>query len=346
MISLEAGVIHIVTTLAASSSPWRRDYHMIGEHPNTIHSNDFPEPRPVRPQETPNKPPAWVRIIGISIIVVIVLGALAGLATGIAALVAYATPPATSTSDQTFSVLGIPTLHINADAADVSITTGSAGQVSAHIEAQARALSSAAARDAVSQMKVTATQSGDVISFTQQSHVFDGPFVYQRDLLITLVVPQQANISSTLSAGNFSATGVQGTVRCTLNAGDITLTDAQVSSGTLDTNAGNVRLDATDVSGTTVISSNAGNLDLNGTLQPHSALSMRTNAGNVTVALPVTTDAHLQAKTNAGGISVVGWPIAVSQNFSEADASGDLAPSPTSVITLATNAGNVRLSAR
>ncbi|HEX9069101.1 MAG TPA: hypothetical protein VF807_10050, partial [Ktedonobacterales bacterium] len=91
---------------------------MIGEHPNTTHSNDFPEPRPVRPQEAANKPPTWVRVIGISIIVVIVLGAFAGLATGIAALVAYATPPATTTSDQAFSVSGIPTLRINANAAD------------------------------------------------------------------------------------------------------------------------------------------------------------------------------------------------------------------------------------
>src|SRR5690349_12178311 len=126
---------------------------MIGEHPNTTYSHDFPEPRPARAPERRNRPPAWVRVIGISIIVAIVLTALAGLLTGITALIAFSNPPAVTSSDQTFTVAGAPTLRLDADFADVTVITGGTGQVSVHTEARVRALSAGAARDAVNQLR-------------------------------------------------------------------------------------------------------------------------------------------------------------------------------------------------
>ena len=75
------------------------------------------------------QPPWWVRLIGTGLIVCLVLLLLGGIVTGALAFLAYATPAASATSTQSFSVAGVPSVIVRLQAGSVSVVPGSDNQV-------------------------------------------------------------------------------------------------------------------------------------------------------------------------------------------------------------------------
>jgi hypothetical protein len=288
------------------------------------------------------QPPGWVRGIGIGLIVCIALLLLASIASAALALLAYATPAATATSAQTFSVAQTPSVVVRAQAGMVSVTAGSASQVSVRVTKYARAITTGLGRQALNGIHVSITQAGNTITVAETVDALDfWPARLSRNVQIELTVPQATNLEATLNAGNITAESLQGTAVVTTNAGSITFDHARLSDASLHTDAGTIQLDQVVLSGDAHLSSNAGSITLLGSLAPHTALDASTNAGSVSLTLPATTSAHLEATTNAGDVSIQGFPIAVQRTFARASASGDLSPNPTGSIIIHTNAGSV-----
>ena len=119
----------------------------------------------------------------------------------------------------------------------------------------------------------------------------------------------------------------------------------QLSDASLHADAGSITLNQVTLSGDAHLSANAGSIELQGALAPHTSLDVSTNAGSVTLTLPATTSAHVEATSTVGSISIEGWPIAVQQVFARSSASGDLTPNPTGNIVIHTNAGSVTMLA-
>ncbi len=299
-----------------------------------------------RPREGRYQPPWWVRLIGTGLIVFLVLLLLGGIATGALALLAYTTPAASATATQSFAVTETPSVILRAQAGAVSVVTGGASQVGLRVTRMARAISSGLAQQALNDMRITATQSGNTITVEETSQSLDpGLRFWWRELQIDLTVPRTTNLTATLDAGSLTVDGVQGTTSVTANAGSIDFTGAQLSDASLHSNAGRITLDQVTLSGNAHLSAQTGSIELQGALAPRTALDVTANAGSVTLTLPTTTSAHLEASTNAGSISVEGWPIVVQHEFARSSASGDLTPNPTGSIVIHTNAGSVEVLA-
>jgi hypothetical protein len=294
------------------------------------------------PREGRYQPPAWVRVIGIGLIVGIVLLLCGSVATGALALLAYSSPAASATSAQSFAVGQTPSVVVRAQAGTVSVVAGGAGQVAVRVTKSARAITASLSRQALNGIRVTNTQAGDTVTVAESVDPLDfWPARLSREVQIELTVPAATNLEATLNAGTFSADRLQGTAVVRSNAGTITFNNAQLSDASLHTDAGSIELDQVVLSGDAHLSSNAGSITLQGSLAPHTALDATTNAGSVSLTLPATTSAHLEASTNVGDVSIQGFPITVQHVFARSSASGDLAPNPTGSIIIHTNAGSV-----
>jgi hypothetical protein len=299
------------------------------------------------PREGRYRAPWWVRAIGIVLLVCLPLVLLCGVATGVVALLAYTSPAASATSTQSFAVVGTPTVVIQAEAGDVNVIAGSASQVTVRLTRTARALNSGLAQQALNDMRITVTQAGDTITIEEHAGAFElKPLVVLRSFHLDLTVPTATNLTATLSAGNLTADHLQGTVSIETNAGNVLVSHAQIRDASIHSNAGTLRLEDVALSGNVTLGSNAGDIQLEGTLAPNTTLDAHLNAGSIALALPAATSAHLDAATNAGDINIEGWPISVDHNAAQASAGGDLTPNPSGTITIRVDAGSVTVTAR
>jgi hypothetical protein len=292
------------------------------------------------------QPPWWVRLIGTGLIVCLVLLLLGGIVTGALAFLAYATPAASATSTQSFSVAGVPSVIVRLQAGSVSVVPGSDNQVTVHVTKRTRAISSGLAQQALAAIQITAAQADNTVTVQERNHSLDlWPGFLWREVQIDLTVPRTTNLTATLNAGSLTADNLQGTANVTANAGSIEFTGAQLTDASLHSDAGSITLTQVALNGSAHVSANAGSIEMQGTLAPHTSLDVSANAGSVTLTLPTTTSAHLEATTNAGGISIEGWPIAVQHEFARSSASGDLSPNPTGSIVIRADAGSVTVLA-
>lgn len=258
----------------------------------------------------------------------VLLTLICALAAGGTAFAFFHSVPVSATGSQSFSVSGAPTVRIHSHAGNVQVATGGAGTVTVAYEKHVRGWDRGDAENALRAITVTATQSGYVIDVQVNEPDWSGPHWFgDRDVRLDVTVPAQASIETTLNAGNVEVRGVTGTV-------------------TVENDAGNVTLEGVTLAGASSVQDHAGNIEVRGTLQSGSSLDARTNAGNVGATLPKATDAHLSATTHAGNIDVDStWTVAVSRDYANGTATGDLTPTPRGTLTLETDAGNITLDA-
>ncbi|WIG61193.1 MAG: hypothetical protein OJF49_003941 [Ktedonobacterales bacterium] len=294
--------------------------------PNAAYPYPYPY-APPRPQPRERGASGWVKVLGGCLVLVALLLACGAAVTGITWGMAIASEPATSTSSQTFSVTGTPTLIVDAAAANVQVETGSSSQITVKVEKEVRAITHGAARQALDNITTSATQDGNTVHVKTDSQGLSGPrFFLMRKLDVTITVPATTNLTANLSAGNMHVDDITGI----LNA---------------DLSAGNLEMRNVTLTGNSVLTLQAGNVDFQGAMQPATNLNVTISAGNATLSLPQNTDAHLDGTASAGNINVNGWQANISHQAAETTVSADLSPNPTGHIHISMTAGNVTVEA-
>jgi Putative adhesin len=289
-----------------------------------------PERTSERPPERPSRNAiGW--LIGAIVGALLLFGLFALLVASIAGwfLVGGATTRYTDTTSKTFTVPTPVTLTIQNPAGNVTIRQGNASQVTVQVTKVVRTLNQNVATRELNQMIVDTTQNGATIQVQTNyaTSFFDGVRSSRSvDLLVT--TPQQTAVTLRLNAGNATVSDLQGKLDLQLNAGNLTVSGAQV------TDSSSLRADA-------------GNITASLSMTPKAALSVQVNAGNTSLTLPANTPAHLDARVNVGSISVTGWSIPVTHSTPPgAAASGDLGTNATGDLQIQVNVGAVTLRAR
>jgi hypothetical protein len=143
-----------------------------------------------------------------------------------------------------------------------------------------------------------------------------------------VTTPEQTSVTLRLSAGNATIADLHGKMNLQVNAGNLTVNGAQITdSSSLRTDAGNVTASVS--------------------MTPAAALKVQVNTGNALLTLPSNTPAHLDARVNVGSISITGWSIPVSHPTPpSAVASGDLGTDATGQLQVQLNVGAITLRTR
>jgi hypothetical protein len=244
-------------------------------------------------------------------------------------LVGGATTRYTDTTTKTFTVAAPVTLTIQNPAGNVTIRRGAGDQVAVQVTKVVRTFNQSVATRELNGMVVNTTQNGNTIQVQSDyaTSFFDGVRSSRSvDLLVT--TPEATSLTLRLSAGNATVSDLKGKMDLQLNAGNLTVNGAQVTdSSSLRTDAGNI---------TATLS-----------MTPKATLSVQVNAGNASLTLPSDTPARLDARVNLGSISVTGWSIPVTHPTPpSAAASGDLGANATGSLQVQVNVGAVTLRAR
>jgi hypothetical protein len=296
-----------------------------------------PIERPSVTQAQPDRPPerrsgnaiGW--LIGAVVGALLLFGLFALVIASVAGwfLVGGSTTRFTDTTTKTFTVTAPVTLTIQNPAGNVTIRRGSGEQVSVQVTKVVRTLNQSVATRELNQMVVDTTQNGATIQVQTNyaTSFFDG-VRSSRSVDLVVTTPQETAVTLRLNAGNATISDLHGKMDLQLNAGNLTVSGAQVTgSSSLHTDAGNITADLS--------------------MSPATALSVQVNAGNASLTLPSNTPAHLDARVNLGSINVTGWSIPVSHPTPpSAAASGDLGGDPTGDLQVQVNVGAVTVSAR
>jgi hypothetical protein len=303
---------------------------MINMPPQDIASTHRPPAHQAQPERPPERrtgnPIGW--LIGGVVGTLLLFGLLALLLASVAGwfLVGGAVSRFTDTTTHTFTVASPVTLSIQNPAGNVTIRQGSANQVSVQVTKVVRTLNQSVATRELKQMVVNTTQNGNTIQVqsTYATSFFDGVRSTRSvDLLVT--TPQQTAVTLRLNAGNATVSDLNGKMDLQLNAGNLTVSGAQV------TDSSSLRTDA-------------GNITASLSMTPAATLSVQVNAGNAALTLPSDTPAHLDARVNVGSISVTGWSIPVTHPTPpSAAASGDLGAAATGQLQIQVNVGAITL---
>jgi hypothetical protein len=226
-----------------------------------------------------------------------------------------------------FAVGAVPTVEIDVDAANVAVTQGAAGQVSAVLTKETHAITQSQARQDLDAITLATEQNGDHVTIRVKSP--DGPGVFgaaQRRISLNVSLPPTANIEVNGGAGNIEITGISGII------------NAEVA-------AGNMTMRAITLSGSSSVRASTGNIEIQGALAPQTVLDLSASAGNVELTLPGDTRAHVDATTSLGNADIAGFPHATDQNDSRNVISTDLNPNPDSTITAHVSVGNLSIRA-
>jgi hypothetical protein len=324
-----------------------------GPPPNQPGPQPYPEPTPLPypsypgapypgypgypPQQPYGVPPAprqggvpwYVWLIGGCLVVVLLVG-VACVALGLAAgrffsVVAHQTP-ASTTSSQTFTVTGAPTLVIHDSAGQVTVNTGSVGNVTVQVTKIAHDTSATAAQRDLDSIQFTATQTGNTINVDAQ---FDQAFSFSRQLTadLDITVPATANLTVRVETGTVQIEGVSGLISATVTTGTFAAHDVTLADGS--------RVDMTTGDATVVGALAAG----------AKLITIRVTTGNADLTLPASTSAHLDAATSVGNIAISGWSIPVTHSGPGATAAGDMIANPSGTLSVHVSTGNITLTA-
>ncbi len=244
-------------------------------------------------------------------------------------LVGGATTRFTETTTKTFTVAAPVTLTIQNPAGNVTIRQRIGNQVRVEVTKVVRTLNQSVATRELNQMVVDTTQNGNTIQVQTNyaTSFFDG-VRSSRSVDLVVTTPQQTAVTLRLNAGNASLSDLNGKMDLQLNAGNLTVSGAQLT-------------------GSSSLRTDAGNITANLSMTQAATLNVHVNAGNASLTLPSNTPAHLDARVNVGSISVTGWSIPVSHPTPpSAAASGDLGADATGNLQIQVNVGSVTLSAR
>jgi hypothetical protein len=303
-----------------------------GEARSTIEAPYEPRERRVNtdPRERPQNPrrvSPWVIVLGSILLVCAALTACTAAAAGAVRGILLVTSPARETVTRQFAVGAVPSVEIDADAANVEVTQGAAGQVSAVLTKETHAITQSLARQDLDAITLTTEQNGDRVTIRVNSP--DGPAIFgagQRRISLNVSLPPTANLAVTSAAGNIEISDIAGRM------------DVEVS-------AGNVTMREVTLSGSSSVRASAGNIEVQSALAPQTNLDLTASAGNVELTLPSDTRAHVEATTSLGNADISGFPHVTEQSDTRNVISADLNPNPDSTITAHVSVGNLSIQA-
>ena len=235
----------------------------------------------------------------------------------------------TASTTRSYTVAAPVSLTVQNPAGNMTIRQGSGDQVTVQVTKVVRTLNQSVATRELGQMVVNTTQDGNTISVqTNYSTSFFDGVRSTRSVDIVVTAPQQTSVTVRLSAGNATVTDLHGKMDLQVNAGDLTVSRAQITDNSS-------------------LRTNAGNLTANVSMAPKATLSVQVNAGNAALTLPTDTPARLDARVNVGSISITGWSIPVTHPSPPgAAASGDLGTNATGQLQVHVDVGAITLRAR
>jgi hypothetical protein len=273
----------------------------------------------------------WVIALGGVLLVCAALTACTAAAAGALQGILYATSPARATDSRQFAVGALPSVQIDADAANIEVAQGTAGLVAVTLTKETHAITQSLARQDLDAITLDTKQNGDLI--TIHVNTPDGPGIYgaaRRSIRLNLSLPPTANVGVTSAAGNVEINDIAGKINVQISAGNVTMRSVTLS-------------------GDSSVRASAGNMEIQSALAPETNLDLSSSAGNVDLTLPSDTRAHVEATTSVGNASVSGFPQATGSSAGLVNSrnviSTDLNPNPDSSITAHVSAGNLTIRA-
>ncbi len=234
-----------------------------------------------------------------------------------------------------YIVSGKPTVHIEGNDINVTITSWDQKEVDAHVIADGYKIGP-------NNIRVHESQSGDEIRIEVRKPggtYFN--FGYKRSLQIEVNVPRESNLSLHTADGNIRVDGVSGELRLVTDDGNV---DANGLAGKLDINTsdGNVKLsgrfDALNLrtgDGNVEVQASEGSTNASG-------WRLESSDGNVRLRLPSNFTADLDARTGDGKITL-DVPVLTTGNIGQNNIHGKIngggAP-----LELRTGDGNISLN--
>jgi hypothetical protein len=283
---------------------------------------------PYQPPPPPQRRSRWhIWLIGgclaLLALCVLACAVLGGVFAGFLIHVANQVSTSTTTT-QTFSVTGTPSLDIKDTAGNVEVVTGDAGTVNVEVTKRARATTRDEADSDLNSIRVDVTQVGNTIRVTTSFDEGNG-LARQRRVDLTITVPPTANVTAQVTAGQVSISDVGGLFDVSVLAGDLEMKGVTLADGS--------RLHVT-----------TGDAQLSGTIPTGASLDVSVDTGEASLELPASTAAHLDARTNIGSIDVSGWNLSASKQNVGASAVGDLGTNPQGSITVRVQTGDIKIS--
>lgn len=277
------------------------------------------------PRRKANHPALIIAIVAIVILAPVMLCVGAALVAGFGGFLASRLTEQTATSNLQVAVPDHPTITISATAGQVAITRGAVQQVSVVATKRAHALTSAAARDMLDAMTVTAVPEPGGARITATT----GPSgaLNQRTVDLRITVPQTSDLRVTVNAGTLTIVSVTGNINLTMNAGTVDLRDVVAQ-------------------GATTLDVSTGTLNFSGALADGSNVTATVATGNANITLPTTSATHLTASTNVGSISVSPWAATIQHSGTGQSTELDLNTPTTSALKAHVDVGAIKIVAR
>ena len=294
--------------------------------PPDVSRTEMAPPAPsTPPRPRTNKTALIITVVAVVVLAPVLLCVGAALATGVGGFLASRLTEQTATSTFQVAVPDHPTITVSDTAGQVTITRGATHQVSVVATKRAHAGTSAAARDLLKTMTVTAVpiSGGARITATTGQNA---PLSRQTvDLRIT--VPETSNLRVTVNAGTLTITSMTTNINLTMNAGTVDVRDVTMQ-------------------GENAINVSTGTLNFNGALADESDVTATVATGTTNISLPSASATHLTATTHVGSVSVTPWPATIQRSGVGQSAEVDLNPQPTNTMTVRVDTGSIKVSAR
>jgi hypothetical protein len=169
------------------------------------------------------------------------------------------------------------------------------------------------------------SQNGNTIN----ASVPDGP----GSVDFTVTVPQGANLQLQTDSGDITVNGVDGQM-------------------TLATNSGSINASNDVLSGSSILTTNSGDIRFDGTVGTSGTDQFLTSSGSVDLTVPSTSAFHVDATTNSGSINASDFPSVTVQNNNSGSgtkASGDVGKSSQvqrTNVTINSSSGDINLHQR
>lgn len=246
-----------------------------------------------------------------------------------------------------YSVGATPKLHVEAQFGKVLIERGEPGRIDVVDDHGTASITRAAAGSLAAQINVTVSQHADVLEVRQFSPIYQ-PTQLNRYATLTVRVPAQTDLEVSC-LGDVDVQGVDGNARISTKVGHAAVRNSSLrGASTIAVGFGDIRAEAVNVSGNTMLSTGTGSIVFNGALAPGGTrLDMSSGAGGVEIILPYQTDARATVASEEGNLhSDPVWHFTAEQGVSPRRWVADLVPSPTGSIKVTTSFGDVKLSAR
>src|SRR5690349_8395718 len=182
-----------------------------------------------RPQNRPRVSP-WVIALGSVLIVCAALTACVTAAAGALQGILVATSPAHATVNRQFAVGALPSVQIDADAANIQVVQGSAGQVAVTLTKEAHAITRSLAQQDLDAITLDTQQNGDRVTIRVNTPDGVGRFgAGRRSIKLLVTLPPTANVSVTSAAGNVEINDITGRINVEMSAGNVTMSGVTMS---------------------------------------------------------------------------------------------------------------------